>query len=211
MLRSAAVSAASLLLFVATTGCGDSSARGVASRSVGRTCHGPITIHGAADLDLLTGCTSIDGDLHIESTTLTSLAGFERLTSVHYLVISGNDALASVSGLSGLHSAVGVTVHANPALGSLAGLENLRSLEGLVITDSGVTSLAGLDGLISVGDLVIVGNPALSTLVGAPRLSAVENLDVEKNGRLTGVAELGRVEIGGASYTDLRGAIVARR
>jgi len=184
-----------------TAGCGTARTAVAPERPAGRTCHGPVDIHGQADLGILTGCESIDGDLRITGTTLSSLSGLERIRSVGYLVISDNPSLTSIEGLSGLKSAAGVTINANPRLASLSGLEQVRSLDGLVITGNGVTSLAGLDNLIVTGDLVVVGNPHLASLSGAPRLTAVENLDVEKNPRLTGVGEIASVNVGGTYFT----------
>lgn len=199
--------AVSLTVASIASSCGESSRRAIGAGTFpGRTCHGPVEIRSAVDLGILAGCTEIDGDLSIQGTTLVTLAGFERLTSVRYLVVSDNPGLTSLEGLSGLRSAEGITINGNPVLKSLAGLDGVRSLEGLVVTGNGISSLAGLDNLVVTGDLVVSGNPALTSLSGALRLTSVENLDIEKNPRLTGLGELGGIEIGGSSWTDFTGA-----
>jgi hypothetical protein len=193
----------SLAAAAASSSCGTPNRRELAfDRPAGRECHGPIDITSPADVGLLTGCVSIDGDLRIHSETLETLVGFERLVAVRYVVISDNPALTSIAGLSGLRSVQGVTLNANPRLTSLVGLSNVRSLEGLVLIGNGIRSLEGLDNLISAGDLVISGNPALANLAGAPRLSAVENLDIEHNPAVSGIGALANIEIGGSAWTD---------
>ncbi len=210
MSRSVAVlaftAAVSLTVASIASSCGESSRRATRAAALpGRTCHGPVEIRSAVDAGMLTGCTEIDGDLIVQGTSLLTLAGFERLISVRYLVVSDNAALTSLEALSGLRSAEGITINGNPALKSLAGLDGVRSLEGLVLTGNGITSLAGLDNLVVTGDLVVSGNPALTSLSGALRLTSVENLDVEKNPRLAGLGDLGGIEVGGSSWTDFTG------
>lgn len=210
MSRSIAVlaftAAVSLTVASIASSCGESSRRAISAAALpGRTCHGPVEIRSAVDAGMLTGCSEIDGDLLIQGTTLVTLAGFERLTSVRYLIVSDNPGLTSLEGLASLRTAEGITINGNPSLKSLAGLDGVRSLEGLVLTGNGITSLAGLDNLVVTGDLVVSGNPALTNLSGALRLTSVENLDIEKNPRLTGLGDLGGIEIGGSSWTDFTG------
>jgi len=69
-------------------------------------CEGNYTIDDidtADDLDALSRCKSIIGNLSISSTLLTSLEGLECLTHIGgYLRISDNDSLTSLAGLENL-------------------------------------------------------------------------------------------------------------
>lgn len=172
-----------LLLGVLVNACG-APLKPVAETAT-HACAGTVEIHDAAGLRAAAACRTIAGDLLIASSSLTSLAGLEGLTSVRYLVVAGNRDLASLEGLRGLRSAAGVTVSGNPSLTSLAGLGGLASVEGLVVTDNGVATLAGLEGLRAAGDVVIASNPALTTLAGLESLASIEGeLDVERNASL---------------------------
>lgn len=158
-------------LLAACRGAGDST-----------VCAGPADVRTAANVHALAGCTAIDGDLRIVGSELADLRGLERLGSVRFLVIAGNDRLTDLSGLSGLREAAGVTVVRNEALLSLRGLEGLDRVEGLWIERNGsLTSLDGLSGLLRADETVIVSNPRLATLAGLSTLAHVEELELSAN------------------------------
>ena len=65
-------------------------------------------IHTAANLEALSGCTTVTGDISIEYSPLTSLEGLECLAHVGgRLDIKLNDSLTSLAGLNNLKSVGG--------------------------------------------------------------------------------------------------------
>ena len=100
-----------------------------------RVCEGSFVIddiESAVDLEALSRCTSVTGDLSIIDTPLTSLKRLECLAHVGgRLVISINRSLKSLEGLNKLGSVGGdLEISYNFSLTSLAGLNNLKSVGG---------------------------------------------------------------------------------
>ena len=100
-----------------------------------RVCEGSFVIddiESAVDLEALSRCTSVTGDLSIIDTPLTSLKRLECLAHVGgRLVISINRSLKSLEGLNKLESVGGdLEISYNFSLTSLAGLNNLKSVGG---------------------------------------------------------------------------------
>ena len=134
-------------------------------------CEGSFVIDEidtAADLEVLSGCTTVTGDLSIEYSPLTSLAGLECLAHVGgRLDIKLNESLTSLIGLESVEYVGGdLGISVNRFLTSLAGLNNLESVGGRLDIEhnESLTSLAGLNNLESVGgNLVIWYNRKLCT------------------------------------------------
>ncbi len=134
-------------------------------------CEGSFVIDDietAADLEALSGCTSVIGDLSIEYSPLTSLEGLECLAHVGgRLDIKLNESLTSLIGLESVEYVDGgLGISVNRSLTSLAGLNNLESVGGRLDIEhnDSLTSLAGLNNLESVGgNLVIWYNRKLCT------------------------------------------------
>jgi hypothetical protein len=146
-----------------------------------QVCTGSYTIDDidtSEDIAAISSCTEITGDLTIEYSALSSLAGLENLTSVGgTLEIASNVSLTSLNGLEGLTSVGELDIRNNNSLTSLTGLENLGSVEvGLRINSNWVslTSLNGLEGLTSVGGILYISsNRALTSLAGLENLDSV--------------------------------------
>ena len=143
----------------------------VAGSDCNIVCEGSFVIDDietAADLEALSRCTSVTGDLSIIDSPLTSLKGLECLAHVGgSLVISVNRSLKSLVGLNKLESVGGyLEISYNFSLTSLAGLHNLKSVGGNldISVNRSLTSLAGLNNLEAVGgNLVIWYNRILCT------------------------------------------------
>jgi hypothetical protein len=153
-------------------------------------------IDTAADLEALSGCTTVTGDLSIEYSPLTSLEGLECLAHVGgRLDIKLNESLTSLAGLNNLEYVGGdLGISVNRSLASLAGLNNLEFVGGRVDIsyNFSLTSLAGLNKLESVGgNLDISINRSLISLAGLNKLESVGgNLVIWYNRKLcTNLAE----------------------
>ena len=98
-------------------------------------CEGSFVIdeiETEADLEALSGCTTVTGDLSIEYSPLTSLEGLECLAHVDgRLDIKLNESLRSLIGLESVEYIGGdLGISVNRSLTSLAGLHNLESVGG---------------------------------------------------------------------------------
>jgi hypothetical protein len=90
---------------------------------------GNLTLYSPGQMSTVGGVTCITGDLRVENSSLTDLAGLETLVAVGGNVqITWNPALTTVNGLNNLKSAHGLGIDSNPNLTSLAGLANLHTL-----------------------------------------------------------------------------------
>ncbi len=101
-------------------------------------CEGSFVIDDiktAADLEALSGCTTVTGDLSIEYSPLTSLEDLECLAHVGgRLDIKLNESLTSLAALESLESVGGdLEISYNFSLISLAGLHNLKSVGGNLV------------------------------------------------------------------------------
>ena len=129
----------------------------VAAPDCDLVCEGSYVIDGidtVADLEALSGCTSITGSLTIHGSPLTSLEGLECLTHIEGdLEFIFNDSLASLTGLESLETIDNrLLIWSNESLINLAGLESIESLRDLWIHgNDSLISLRGLDSLESVG------------------------------------------------------------
>jgi hypothetical protein len=147
---------------------------------------------GGADVHDLTGLsslTTINGGLTVETSQLTSLAGLEALTSVNSLVLNGNDSLTDVSALSHL-TRVGPTIDilGNNLLTGLHGLENVTDLSNTSIAVSFAPAFTDLSAVARqhVQSLTVFQ----SGFVNFNSWSAITNpeidtLDIESNANLT--------------------------
>lgn len=163
--------------------------------------------------------------LELIGTSLTSLHGLERLTSVGGLRIENNAGLHSLQGLERLADARALNVSSNANLESLAGLEGLTSVgepgldEGRlfsVLTIYGNGALRNLQGLQNLtrvdGRFELRDNRALTSLQGLNGLQSVDALRIEFNAALPNCQALSlrdRIGIenipGGISISDNNG------
>jgi hypothetical protein len=170
-------------------------------------CEGSFVIDDidtAADLEALSDCTTVTGDLAIEYSPLTSLEKLECLAHVGgRLDIKLNESLTSLAGLESLESVGGdLGISVNRSLTSLAGLHSLESVGGRLDIEhnDSLTSLSGLENITSIGeDLEISYNFSLTSLAGLHNLKFVgERLDISINRSLTSLAGLHNLEsVGG--------------
>jgi hypothetical protein len=130
---------------------------------------GDLTIGPSADItDLgsLSTLASVSGVFVIErNDVLADVDGLSGLTSVGWLIVRENGALADIDGLSSLVSASFFNLVDNDALTDVDGLSSLTSVEEWVIIElnDALTNVDGLSSLTSLGnDLVIEQNPRLS-------------------------------------------------
>lgn len=134
-----------------------------------------------ADVEVLRGCTSVDGSLQIGPTDsvsndivdLTPLGALKEVTG--NLNITKNGALTSLQGLGDLSKARALSIQDNPALTSIEGLKDLTTLDYLLLNyNVSLTSLKGLEGLTSLLEVELVGNEALTSCEGLNNLTTVE-------------------------------------
>jgi hypothetical protein len=122
-------------------------------------------------------CTTLEGNITIIGSNITSLNGLSVLTSIGgSFIFGGNDSLVNLSGLENLTSIGG----------------NLQTyFFDYVLNPVGnqvLTSLTGLINLTSIGgDLSIGGNPALTSLTGLDNIDAgsITNLNIYFNTSLS--------------------------
>jgi len=105
-------------------------------------------------------------DLCLGNTSLISVQGLRKLTSVKQLAIGYNPLLESLEGLQSLESIQWLKIAMNPLLTDLGGLNNIQDLASTlyIVENENLSSLSGLDELASVGEKIeIVLNDSLST------------------------------------------------
>ena len=122
------------------------------------------------ELDVLSNCAVIGGNLIIDGTELSRLGGLEGLTTIEgSLYITNNNRLTDLSGFSGLREVGGaVTIEGN---------ERLEVLDAF-------------DALECIGSsLSITGNPDLIELAGFGSLAEVHTLSIRVRLRRPSVPE----------------------
>ena len=183
-----------------------------------QSCPGDYLIEDAEQLAGLALCSSIEGDLRVEKTSLTSLDALSNLETVGgELKLFQNAELVDLSALSNLKAVDGkLVLNQNNALTSLAGLGSLTNIgEGLYVGYNGVLpNLDGLDGLIDVGFIFIGVNNALKHIDALVSLETVgSHLLIKNNGALEQLDGLGQLKTVGhylqvsdnAALTDITG------
>ena len=156
---------------------------------------GDYEISSAADLEGLSGYTSVTGNLSIQSVPFTSLDGLECLTRVdRNLEIFSNYSITSLAGLESLKYVRGnLEISSNYSLTSVAGLESLKYVRGnLRITENdSLTSVAGLQSLEYVRGYLEISYADLTSLAGLESLKSIGgNMIIEYNLNLTSLSGL---------------------
>lgn len=179
----------------------------------------PTNPNFLTDLSPLNVITFIDGDLLIEGTGVTSLAGFENLTTIASdgeLKIQENPNLQNIAALSSLsYTASGIiNIGNNPNLSSISALSNLTSAAGLELTINNnpiLSSLSGLEGIEILSWVNISGN-GLVDLSGLENIQGqLEYLNVSYNpsltsiGQLSGITSVGNLTIENPALSSLAG------
>ena len=152
-------------------------------------CEGNFDVAAPADIEDISQCISITGDLNIYCETCADLDGLEALTSVGGRLLIYGPALVNIDGLANLtevQSSLDIT--GNLALESVDGLSSLTTVEQnlTIMQNSSLTDLDGLGALITVGwDLFVGGNPDLPDCQVCELLSRLNeeptNIDVTAN------------------------------
>lgn len=174
-------------------------------------CVGDYVIENGSDLDTLSTCESVSGDLVLTGSDwlttfdqlacLTTVKGefriqdngslasidLPRLVAVEWMRIGGNVGLTTIDLPSLTTGCDGLDVEFNDSLANLDGLANITTLgERLYIQNN--ASLFSLDGLSSLttvdGSLVISTNAILPDLGGLASLESVGALSIEGNDSL---------------------------
>lgn len=129
------------------------------------------------EITQLRDCVSINGDLVIGNSGLSTLEDLHALRSIFgNVLVYGNHSLKNLKGLNSLQSIGGYfTMHKNNSLTNLEGLETLNSTGGLKLWSN--RSLESLEGMIALdaidGNFEIYDNGALQNLEGFGVLNRV--------------------------------------
>jgi hypothetical protein len=150
-------------------------------------------------LDGLNNLSSISGALHIEGTSLHSIAALQSLTSIGgYFRLESNGSLTSLDGLEQLESINGLfSIRDNPSLTSIAGLSNLQQVDGVItlIHLPGLLSLEGLESLTEVEGIQLYNLDLITDLTGLSSLKNVHgNLEIVRNDLLASLEGLDSLE-----------------
>jgi hypothetical protein len=167
----------------------------------------PIT-----DLSPLSELTYVAFGISISGTSVTSLAGLEKVSlgedaSFH---VFNNPNLVSLDGLasqggSDLSSLIVVTISNNPSLTGIAGIRNLMHQSGVtahfitISNNASLLSLTGLDNVTTSGQLLTISNNAsLTSLAGLDLLQTANAVDIRGNLALASLAELSGTAVTGS-------------
>jgi len=146
------------------------------------------------------GCTVINSDLDISSSSISNLDGLRNVTQVVRTVkINDNPNLTSLSGLSSLKQiGISLAIGNNDSLVTLDGLQNLVSpIDGVTIVDNErLISIGELSGITRIlVNLSIGSNPALTSLNGLHNVSRVRgSVSIASNDKLQDLYGLRRLK-----------------
>ncbi|WP_298510943.1 hypothetical protein [uncultured Kordia sp.] len=150
-------------------------------------------------LQSLGNITNIEGDelLIKNNSSITSLAGFDGLSSIHTLTIDNNNALTSLVGFSSTFSIdLNLNIFNNNNLTSLLGIENfgLNSEKNLRISNNdALESLQGVESISQIQSISIEHNDALNSLTALQNLTQIVDLDINDNDALTTLVGLEQI------------------
>lgn len=155
---------------------------------------GNYTANSQTLVDLLAGCTTINGNLTISGNGITNLSSLSSLTTVTgNLMISGTPNLTNLNGLQNLTSINGALVIINSGITNLNGISNLSTVTGISINQSNaLTSISGLSnvsGSLS-GDVIIYQNNNLTNLDGLQNITQARSLNISENANLQSITSL---------------------
>lgn len=152
-----------------------------------RVHEGPYVVRNATDLAALRGVTRVNGDLFVNSETLSEFALPELSAVVGNLLIDTNPQLTRVD-LPGLRFARGVALDRNATLttASMGDPAGLVSVDGFLTVQNNplLTTLEGLRPLMPQKSLTVVNNARLETIDFQAISGLSKTLTVEENPRL---------------------------
>ncbi|WP_394838657.1 chitobiase/beta-hexosaminidase C-terminal domain-containing protein [Pendulispora rubella] len=143
----------------------------VSTKYSGEVCIGDFKVTRRAELEALTRCKEISGDLDISARDVVDLASLSHLTRVGGSLRVHTDAevLQSMHGLESL-TQVGqdLLVIGNPALTNVDGLASLRGIAGsLKVKNTDLVQFDGMPRLSTIGSSVVFeDNRALESIAG---------------------------------------------
>jgi len=155
----------------------------------------------------LSKLTSIGGGVTLSGNRmLTNIDLFSGFTTLDFLIIDHNNALANLNGFSNLTSIAGMLqIESNPALVDLSGLSKLKSVSRQmeISFNTNLTNVDGLSALTSVGKgLAIEFNSRLTNVDGFSHLTSLhDSLKITSNQSLTNLN-------GFSGLTSLDGSLI---
>lgn len=145
------------------------------------TINGNLTISGSGitNLSSLSSLTTINGNLQIINTTnLTSLNGLSNLTTINGTVSLGNTNISNLDGISNLNTVSGIGLSQNNSLTNIQGLSNVSGIISGAITifqNNNLTNLSGLQNITQASSINITENLTLQNLNGLVGITTLTN------------------------------------
>lgn len=145
------------------------------------TINGNLTISGSGitNLSSLSSLTTINGNLQIINTTnLTSLNGLSNLTTINGTVSLGNTNISNLDGISNLNIVSGIGLSQNNSLTNIQGLSNVSGIISGAITifqNNNLTNLSGLQNITQASSINITENLTLQNLNGLAGITTLTN------------------------------------
>jgi hypothetical protein len=170
-----------------------------------------ITVGSGTDnLEALSRLRSVGGDVTIEDTSYTSLAGLRSLSAFPFrLSIERNAKLVALTGLEGFTGVGVLEINSNPALSNLEALSNMtgEASDIYITMNDALTSLTGLDGFSGITtNLNVSDNASLRDLTGLESIESIDGGLYIRNNPMLSSCEAeefaARCEPGGGSVID---------
>ena len=141
------------------------------------------------------GCTTITGDLSIETGNINNLTPLSSLTTITGKLEVRNTSVSSLQGLHNLTFIGGaLRLFGNTALTNVGALSNITSLGGdlEIWSNTSLSNLTGLSNLASVGTFIQMGfNHALTNFNGLQNITSMNGfLLIQNHNNLTGLTGL---------------------
>lgn len=164
--------------------------------SIGGAIH--IDSTSLTNLAGLSGITDVNGDVGIANTPVTTLSDINTMVNIHYLYLSVDTSLTTL-GLTNIHNVYGFLFDNLPHLTSLGTLTH-HLINGNIgtfwmIGIPGLTDLSGLDSITNSPNFYIWANQNLSSLHGLEQLGG--NVDggisIFNNPNLTSLSQLSQI------------------
>ena len=166
--------------------------------SISQSCFpNGITFLSQSDLDLFPylypDCTTIEGDLIINSENITNVDSLYNITKVEGKLEIYDTQISDLCGLSNLDTVnYGITIGWSHNLTNLEGLNSLKAFgcyangsecEGAtfrVYWCNGMTDLSGLESLKDFGSLYLQNNESLTSIEGLDSITTAGNIRIEQ-------------------------------
>lgn len=146
---------------------------------------GNYTANFQAQIDVLAGCTTINGDLTISASGITNLSSLSSLTTINgNLQIINTTNLASLNGLSNLTTINGTLSLGNTNISNLDGISNLNTVSGIGLSqNNSLTNIQGLSNVAGImsGAITIFQNNNLTNLSGLQNITQASSINITEN------------------------------